>query len=123
MESALHKRRCVACEGDVPQLSDHDVEALLQQLDSDWQIESDTPRRLRRELSFRNYYETTAFVNALAWIAHQQNHHPDISFSYRHCVVTWTTHAADGLTLNDFICAAQTDELLMTRLRDSKQTS
>ena len=53
-----------------------------------------------------------AFVNALAWIANQEGHHPDLSVHYNKCVVQWSTHAIDGLSTNDFICAAKTDKLL-----------
>ncbi len=67
--------------------------------------------RLEREFRFRDFYATMAFVNALAWIAHQQDHHPDLQVGYNRCLVTWSTHAAGGLSLNDFICAARTDAL------------
>ena len=53
-----------------------------------------------------------AFVNALAWIANQENHHPDFKVGYNYCHVLFTTHAADGLTENDFICAAKVNQLL-----------
>jgi 4a-hydroxytetrahydrobiopterin dehydratase len=53
-----------------------------------------------------------AFVNALAWIAHREDHHPDLSVHYNRAVVNFSTHDAGGLTLNDFICAAKTEALL-----------
>jgi 4a-hydroxytetrahydrobiopterin dehydratase len=52
-----------------------------------------------------------AFVNAMAWIAHQQDHHPDFCSGYRHCEITYSTHAIGGLSINDFICAARIDRL------------
>ena len=53
-----------------------------------------------------------AFVNAVAWIAHRQDHHPDMTLGFGHCELRYTTHSADGLTLKDFICAARVDALL-----------
>lgn len=67
--------------------------------------------RLRKQFSFPDYYHTIAFVNALAWMANQQDHHPDLSVHYAHVVVDWSTHDAGGVTLNDCICAAKTDQL------------
>jgi 4a-hydroxytetrahydrobiopterin dehydratase len=60
---------------------------------------------------FQNYHETIAFVNATAWVSHRENHHPDLNVGYNQCRVTYTTHALDGLSRNDFICAAKIDEL------------
>jgi len=53
-----------------------------------------------------------AFVNAIAWMAHQEDHHPDLEVSYNFCRVRYTTHAIGGLSENDFICAAKVDALL-----------
>ena len=61
---------------------------------------------------FADYYKTMAFVNALAWIAHAEDHHPDMSVHYNRAVVRFSTHDAGGLTLNDFICAAKAEALL-----------
>jgi 4a-hydroxytetrahydrobiopterin dehydratase len=53
-----------------------------------------------------------AFVNAVAWIAHRENHHPDLEVGYNSCRVSYTTHAIGGLSENDFICAAKVEALL-----------
>lgn len=66
---------------------------------------------LVRTFHFRDYHHTLAFVNAVAWIAHQEDHHPDLSVHYNRVVVRWSTHDAGGLTENDFICAAKVDAL------------
>ncbi len=110
MATPLHQQRCLACEGGIPPLDQVSRDRLLPELSSDWSLNADGTA-LHARYQFRNYYETTAFVNAVAWIAHQENHHPDISLSYRECTVLWTTHAAQGLTHNDFICAAKVDAL------------
>ena len=61
---------------------------------------------------FKNYHETMAFVNALAWVAHREDHHPDLQVGYNHCTVRYSTHSVGGLTINDFICAAKVEALL-----------
>jgi 4a-hydroxytetrahydrobiopterin dehydratase len=71
-------------------------------------------REIERTFDFKNYYQTMAFVNAAAWISHQQDHHPDMSVHYNKCVVRYSTHDAGGITLNDFICAAKMDALMAT---------
>jgi 4a-hydroxytetrahydrobiopterin dehydratase len=73
---------------------------------------SETGDRIEKTYRFASYYETIGFVNALAWIANREDHHPDLTVSYNRCVVTWSTHDAGGVTENDVICAAKTDRLL-----------
>ena len=68
--------------------------------------------KLTKTFRFANYYETIAFVNALAFIANRQDHHPDLSVHYNRAVVSYATHDAGGVTLNDCICAAKIEELL-----------
>lgn len=58
---------------------------------------------------FKNYLETMAFVNAVASIANQQDHHPELLVTYNTCTIHYTTHVVDALTINDFICAARID--------------
>lgn len=65
-----------------------------------------------RTYSFKNYYQTVAFVNAVAWLAHREDHHPDISFGYKVCTIRYRTHSIGGLSENDFICAAKVDALM-----------
>jgi pterin-4-alpha-carbinolamine dehydratase (EC 4.2.1.96) len=107
----LAQRRCLPCEGGVDPLTAAAAEALRTQLDARWKLVDDG-RRLQADFEFRNYYHTTAFVNAVAWVAHRQDHHPDISFGFRRATVSYSTHAIGGLSDNDFICAAQVDELV-----------
>ena len=88
--------------------------ALIDQLAllPDWQQVGNT---ICRTYTFKNYYETMAFVNASAWVSHREDHHPDMSVHYNKCVVAYSTHDADGITLNDFICAAKLDNLYRPR--------
>jgi len=76
-----------------------------------WEI-LDNGHGLRRIFTFGNHYEVTAFANALAWISHREDHHPALTVGYSRCEVVYTTHAVEGLTENDFICAAKVDALL-----------
>jgi 4a-hydroxytetrahydrobiopterin dehydratase len=110
MDDLLHKT-CLPCEGGVAPLEPQQVEALLAKLDGAWQLDQ-SQGIITRVFCFRNYYETTAFIQAVAWIAHRENHHPDIRFGYREAAVSYTTHAIGGLSENDFICAAKVDALL-----------
>lgn len=61
---------------------------------------------------FANYHETMAFVNALAWIAHREDHHPDLAVSYSTCTVRFNTHDVNGISASDMFCAAAVDALL-----------
>lgn len=75
----------------------------------DWSIKVSS---IYRCFDFANYQETLAFVNAAADIAIEQDHHPDIQFSYKQCFISYSTHSVGGLSLNDFICAAKIDRLM-----------
>lgn len=108
-EVELSKRKCEACEGGVAPLSDTEASRYLADLDSAWSIEG---KKLVREFLFKNHYDCMAFVNAVAYISHQENHHPYMSFGFKDLRVEYWTHAVDDLTENDFICAAKVDRLL-----------
>lgn len=105
----LCEKRCIPCEGGTPPLATAEVEKLIKQLKG-WEVGADG-KEISRIFQFKNYYHTMAFVNAVAWIAHQQNHHPDLEVGYNRCRVRYSTHAIGGLSENDFICAAQVDIL------------
>lgn len=99
--AALH------CAPGAPRLPDAELRDRLARLRG-WLHIGD---RLEKTFRFANYFETIAFVNALAYIAHREDHHPDLGVHYDLCVVAWSTHSAGGVTLNDCICAAKVDEL------------
>jgi len=101
------QRKCKPCEGDVPPYTAQQADELLKQLKG-WIIEDG---KLVKLYAFPNYYQTMAFVNALAWISHREDHHPDLSVGYNQCRVVYVTHAIGGLSENDFICAAKCDAL------------
>ena len=72
---------------------------------------SPTNGAIEKLYTFASFHETIGFVNALAFIANREDHHPDLRVSYDRCVVTWSTHDVGGVTQNDVICAARTDRL------------
>lgn len=106
----LSQKHCLPCEGGIAPLSTDAAGAGLATLHGDWSLSEDG-KTITRVFSFKNYYQTIAFVNALAWIANQENHHPDLQVAYNRCHVLYTTHAIDGLSENDLICAAKIDAL------------
>lgn len=108
--SNLDKKHCIPCEGGMPALTAAQISELLPQLTS-WQV-SENQQEIFRDYAFKNYYQTMAFVNAVAWLAHQEDHHPDLEVGYNHCKVRYSTHAIGGLSENDFICAAKVNHLL-----------
>jgi 4a-hydroxytetrahydrobiopterin dehydratase len=75
-----------------------------------WEL-NDAASEISRVFRFKNYHETIAFVNALAWIAHREDHHPDLEVGYNRCRVRFSTHSVKGLSENDFICAAKINAL------------
>ena len=100
-------KKCKPCEGGVPPYDETQAKAALAQLKG-WIIEDG---KLVKLYPFRNYHETMAFVNALAWISHREDHHPVLSVGYNQCRVEYWTHAIGGLSENDFVCAAKCDAL------------
>jgi 4a-hydroxytetrahydrobiopterin dehydratase len=93
--------------GQAKALSDVDIKTHLATLEGWKHIGNE----IRKTYSFKNYYQTMAFVNASAWISHHEDHHPDLAVHYNKCVVAYSTHDAGGITLNDLICAAKLDAL------------
>ena len=106
----LTSKHCGPCTGATPRIAGETLGKLSAEI-SNWQVASDE-KSLARRFEFANYYETMAFVNAVAWIAHREDHHPDLDVGYNRCLVRYSTHANGGLSENDFICAAKVDALL-----------
>ncbi len=103
----LTTRKCKPCEGGVEPLKPAEVENLLRELNG-WNVENGA---IAKQYSFKNHYQMLAFVNAPAWISHREDHHPDVAVGYNTCRVSYNTHAINGLSENDFICAAKVDAL------------
>ena len=105
----LTDKKCKACEGGVEPMSDKDIDIMLDSLDS-WEYKNG---KLTKIWILKNHYQAISFVNAIAWISHQENHHPYITVGFKDVKVEYWTHAIDGISENDFICAAKVDQLLI----------
>lgn len=104
----LAQGKCKPCEGGVPPLTDAEIQALMPQVPG-WTV---LDGKLVRDFRFPDHYVTMTFVNAIAWVSHQQGHHPDLTVGYNTCGVSYITHAINGLSESDFICAAKINTLL-----------
>jgi len=107
--NALHDAHCKPLKGAVHRLAAVDIERLQGHLPG-WDLVEEGAA-IRKTYKFENYYRTLAFVNALAWISHREDHHPDLGVHYDRCVVRYSTHDVGGLSMNDFICAAKVEKL------------
>ena len=106
----LAQARCLPLKGSEHKLTPARIAELLPQVPG-WEL-AENGHALVRTFVFDNYYRTMAFVNALAYIAHEQDHHPDLGVHYDRCVVRFSTHDVGGPSENDFICAARAAALL-----------
>ena len=107
MTTKLFNKSCRPCEDGMPPLK-KEAETLLEQL-IDWILKLGT--QISKTFQFKNFYQTISFVNA-AWIVYKENHHPDLKIGYNRCCVCFTTHSIQGLSENDFICAAKIDQFM-----------
>ena len=103
----LAGKTCKPCEGGAPPLPQDEINTLMKQIGG-WEQHA---RIIGKTFEFKDYYQTMAFVNAVAWLSHREDHHPGLNVSYNKCRVEYTTHAVNGLSENDFICAAKVDAL------------
>jgi 4a-hydroxytetrahydrobiopterin dehydratase len=106
----LSAKKCTPCKGDMPPLTAAEAAALLGQIHGDWKLADDS-KSLKRSYTFKDFYRTMSFVNAIAYIANIEDHHPDLEVGYGYCRVVFATHSIGGLSQNDFICAAKLDRL------------
>lgn len=106
-EIQFAQKKCRPCEGGTKPMTDSEIRQAIGQLQG-WNFEKGA---IVKTFSFKNYYETMAFINAAAWISHREDHHPDIEFGYKKCTVRYSTHAIHKISENDFICAAKVDSL------------
>ena len=105
----LADTHCIPCRGSEYKLNEARIRELLPQVPG-WEL-VENGHALTRTFEFKNYYRTMAFVNALAYMAHREDHHPDLGVHYNRCVVRYSTHDVGGLSENDFICAAKAEAL------------
>jgi len=103
----LSQKKCQACEGGVPAMTEEQANNLLKQVPT-WTIKD---WKVTKEFKFKNFVKAMEFVNKVAEIAEQEQHHPDISISYSKVIIETWTHAINGLSENDFILAAKIDKI------------
>lgn len=108
--ATLAAQSCQPRRGDAHRLAPDAVAQRLALLPG-WELVEDGAA-IRKTYRFSDYYRTLAFVNALGYVAHAQDHHPDLGVHYDRCVVRFSTHDVGGLSENDFICAARTEQLV-----------
>jgi 4a-hydroxytetrahydrobiopterin dehydratase len=106
----LRSQTCSPLKGAEHALSVGEVGDLLEALPG-WAL-SDDGKTISKDFGFKNFFRTMSFVNAIAWIANREDHHPDMEVGYGHCLVRYTTHDVGGLSRNDFICAAKVEGLV-----------
>ena len=112
MNENLLKGSCEACRIDAPKVTNSQIESLMPQIPS-WSIlENDDIKRLVCSFAFLDYDQTVNFANSVAKLAEEEDHHPEIIIEWGKVTVSWWSHKIKGLHMNDFICAAKTDELL-----------
>jgi len=109
----LEKRKCMPCEGGIEALKKEMAKELLSKLNKDWKL-IDNYKKIYKEFKTKNHYEIISIVNMVAWISHTEDHHPEITFSYNTLKITYYTYAINGLSENDFICAAKIDYFIKT---------
>jgi|SRR5665213_810295 len=105
----LADKHCKKCGPGTPALNAMEAGTFLGTLPQ-WRLESGGTA-IARDFVFDTYWAGLGFVNAIAWMAQQQGHHPDMALGYKKVKVLYSTDAAKGLTENDFICAAKVDQL------------
>ncbi|MDG2539897.1 4a-hydroxytetrahydrobiopterin dehydratase [Dyella jiangningensis] len=108
--SPLASQHCTPRKGKEHALDAAKVAELLAALPG-WQTTEDG-KAIVKDFKFRDFHHTLGFINAVGFMANQEDHHPDLEAGYGHCQVLWSTHDVGGLSLNDFICAARVEALL-----------
>ena len=111
-QNDLETAHCQPCQGGIEAMTASQVLAYMPMINDQWQFQKKAAL-ISRSFKFKNFSKTMFFVNAVAQIADQQGHHPDVQFGYNYCQLSFTTHEAKGLTINDFICAKKVDQLLI----------
>lgn len=105
----LSQEKCVSCEGGVPPYTAAEIAERLPQINSGWSVVEE--KKIQRNFEFKDFKEAMAFVNKLADIAEAKGHHPDLHIFYNKVMIELWTHAIAGLSINDFILAANADTI------------
>ena len=110
IDKSLAEQNCSPCNQGAVRVSEATAVELLGGLNPSWRLVQ-TPQALERTYKVKGFAKATYLANLCSWLADKQGHHPDVSFGWGYCTVQLTTHDVDGLTMNDFIWAANLDAL------------
>ncbi len=105
----LLQKKCAPCEGGTAPFSSSQINDYKSQLQGDWEVIDD--KKISKQFKFKNFRESLDFVNKIAQIAEEEQHHPDIQINYNRVRIDLTTHAIKGLSMNDFIMAVKIEVL------------
>lgn len=106
---SLSDKKCIPCEGGVPPLSSTEINRLLAELKTEWQLNASG--HLYQKRIFPDFITAMQFANQIAALAEQAGHHPDLTIAWGSCCIEIWTHKINGLTESDFILAAKIDKL------------
>ncbi len=106
----LDKKKCLPCEGGLDPLSKDECQRFLENLNKDWLLNKDI-KSIERTFTYKNHNGISSLVNLIIYISNIEDHHPEVTFGYNTAVVKYFTYAIDGLSENDFICAAKLDKI------------
>tara|TARA_B100001057_G_C22358578_1_gene759909 strand:+ start:72 stop:410 length:339 start_codon:yes stop_codon:yes gene_type:complete len=107
----LDEKKCVPCEGGLEPLSEKKSKVFLSKLNDGWVLDKDS-KYIEKKFTRKNHYELSSLLNIIIHISHTEDHHPEITFGYNTARVKYFTYAIDGLSENDFICAAKIDKII-----------
>ena len=107
----LHKKKCTACSGDMPTLTEVYIKELNNKIKNWNLVKDDQVFKLTKYFKFDNFEKSLSFINQVSTIAETEGHHPDLSFGWGYANIIIFTHAAKGLTESDFILAAKIDQI------------
>jgi len=110
--SNLHKKKCIACSGDLPALNDQEIDNFISQVKG-WTVikNENNIKMIIKYIKFNDFKNSLNFINQVSDIAETEGHHPDLSFGWGYANITIFTHAVKGLTESDFILAAKIDQI------------
>ena len=106
----LQSQSCEACKIDAPRLTDTEITNLISEI-NDWDLIQEPVKQIKKIFSFPDYQSGVNFLNAVATMADQEDHHPELVLEWGNVTVIWWSHKIKGLHKNDFICASKTDNL------------
>ena len=110
-QNHLSDKTCEPCQGGIKAMAPEQCAALMEELHPDWALDGDS-KSLTRKFTFKGFAKAVYTANLAAYLADREGHHPDISIGWGYCTILFTTHDIDGLSENDFICAAKLDALV-----------